>query len=138
MSVRKGDREQGNLGLIDASKDLLSYTFDRVRDEKIFPKAQRWLLAKSVWDCAVGARSCIVRANAIRVETRTEAEDRLSLEKEAIGYLDTLETLIDLANIKGLISDKRMEYWEELVEATMAPLKGWLKSDRRRYRSFLE
>lgn len=126
------------MDLIDASKDLLSYTFDRVRDEKIFPKAQRWLLAKNVWDCAVGARSCIVRANAIRVETRTEAEDRLSLEKEAIGYLDTLETLIDLANIKGLISDKRMEYWEGLVEATMKPLKGWLKSDRRRYRSFLE
>ena len=124
--------------VIDASKNLLGYTYDRVKDPKTFPKAQRWLLAKNIWDNAVGARSCIVRANAIRVETKTEAETRLGLEKEAIGYLDTLETLIDLANVKDLISDERMEFWEGLVDATMTPLKGWLKSDRRRYKSFLK
>lgn len=137
MSVRKGDRGEGELEVIAASKNLLAYTFDRTRDKKIFPKAERWLLAKNIWDCAVGARSCIVRANAIRVETKEDAETRLGLEKEAIGYLDTLETLIDLANTKKMISDDRMEYWEGLVLQTMKPLKGWLKSDRARYKQYV-
>ena len=137
MSVRKGDRGEGELQVINASKDLLSYTYDRVRDKEIFPKSERWLLAKNVWDNAVGARVCIVRANAVRVETKEDAELRLRLEKEAVGYLDALETLIDLANIKKLISDDRMEFWEGLVVATMKPLKGWLKSDRARYKTFL-
>ena len=79
MSVRKGDRGEGELQVINASKDLLSYTYDRVRDKEIFPKSERWLLAKNVWDNAVGARVCIVRANAVRVETKEDAELRLRL-----------------------------------------------------------
>lgn len=138
MSVRKGDRGEGELDVINASRELLSYTYDRVRDTNIFPKSDRWLLAKSIWDCASGARTRIVRANAVRVESKADAELRISLEKEAVGYLDALETLIDLANIKGLISGDRMEFWEGLLVKTLKPLRGWLKADRERYRTFLK
>lgn len=138
MSVRKGDREEGNLAVINASKDLISYTYDRVMDRNIFPKAERWLLCRDIWDCAVGVRSCIVRANSIRVETPTEAHTRLALEKKALGYLSTLETLIDLCYEKEKISENRMVYWGNLVVNTLKPLNGWIKSDRRRYADFLK
>ena len=138
MAVRTGDRGQGELQVLNVSKDLLSYTYDRVKDTNIFPKAQRWLLAKSIWDEAVGARRCIVRANTIRVETSDEAMERLSLEKQAISHLDVLETLIDLANIKELIDDRRTEYWGGLVVQTLTLLKGWLKSDRARYKPLID
>jgi hypothetical protein len=138
MSVRKGDREEGDLKVIDASKDLLAYTYDRVMDRNIFSKADRWPLAKTMLDCAIQARSCICRANDIRVETIEEAKDRLELEKLAIGYLGTLETMIDLCNIKGKISDERTQFWIGLVVATLKPLKGLLKTDRKRYKSLLK
>lgn len=138
MSVRKGDREEGDLQVINASKDLLSYTYDRVKDRNIFSKADRWPLAKEIFDCALQARACIVRANDIRVETQEEAIDRLELEKLALGYLGTLETLVDLCNIKGKISDERCEYWTSLVVATLKPLKGLLRTDRKRYKPYLK
>lgn len=138
MSVRKGDRDEGDLEVINTSRILLGYTYDRVKDKNIFAKADRWLLPKNIWDCAVSARACICRANDIRVENEEDAKERLLLEKKAIGYLGTLETLVDLANMKGLISDDRMDFWEGLIDDTMVPLKGWLKSDRRRYKSFLK
>ena len=138
MSVRKGDREEGDLQVINASKDLLAYTYDRVKDKNIFSKADRWPLAKEMFDCALQARSCIIRANDIRVETPEEAVDRLELEKLALGYLGTLETLIDLCNVKGKISDERCEYWTSLVVATLKPLKGLLKADRKRYKPQLK
>ena len=138
MSVRKGDREEGDLEVINASKDLLSYTYDRTKDRNIFSKSDRWPLAKEMFDCALQARTYICRANDIRVETQEEAIDRLKLEKLALGYLGTLETLIDLCNIKGKISDERSEYWTSLVVATLKPLKGLLKTDRKRYKPYLK
>jgi len=138
MSVRKGDREEKDeFGVIEASKNLLSYTYDRIKDKEIFSKSDKWPLAKEMFNCALQARSYICRANDIRVETHEEAVDRLEFEKIAIGYLGTLETLVDLCNIKGKISDERCEYWISLVVDTLKPLKGLLKTDRRRYKKFL-
>lgn len=138
MSVRKGDRDEGDLQVIDASRILLDYTYDRVKDKNIFSKADRWPLAKEIFDCALQARACICRANDIRVESRQEAEDRLGLEKLALGYLGTLETLIDLCDLKGKISENRTEYWTGLVVNTLIPLKGLLKKDRRRYKEYIK
>ena len=138
MSVRKGDREEGDLEVINASKDLLSYTYDRVKDKNIFSKSDKWPLASTMIECALQARSCIVRANDIRVESSEEAIDRLELEKLALGYLGTLETLVDLCNTKDKISDDRAEYWTSLIVATLKPLKGLLKKDRKRYKPYLQ
>lgn len=138
MSVRKGDRDQGDLDVIEASKNLLSYTYDRVRDKNIFSKQDRWPLAKEIFDCALQARSCITKANDIRVESHEEAVDRLELEKLALGYLGTLETLVDLCHAKEKISDARAEYWAGLIVSTIVPLKGLLKTDRARYKLYLK
>lgn len=40
MAVRKGDQDQGKLKVIDASKNLLRYTYERVKS-KTFPKAEQ-------------------------------------------------------------------------------------------------
>lgn len=138
MSVRKEDRTGQHLTVINSSRILIDYTYDRVKDNKIFPKAQRWLLPNKIWDNAIGIRSSILHANSIRVESRSEAEARLLLIKEAFGYVENLEALIDFCNIKGLISDERADYWEGLVDDTVKELNGWLKEERERYRSYLE
>lgn len=137
MSVRKGDRDQGKLQCLEASKELIKYTYDRVKDNDIFPKNQRWLMAKTIWDAACGAHTCIIRANAIKVECREDADVRLNLVKQAIGHLDVLNGMIDICNVKGQISDDRAEFWTGLATKTENMVKAWLKAQRTQYKPFL-
>lgn len=136
MSVRTGDRDEGKLTAIEASKNLISYTYDRVHD-KTLPKADRWLMSKTIWDDASAARALIIRANAIRVENKADAEERLLLEKIAIGHLDSLAASIDTLHIKEKISDDRCEFWTGLVTTTENLLKGLLKANRQAYKKYL-
>lgn len=92
MSVRTGDRDEGKLTVIEASKNLIAYTYDRVHD-KTLPKSDRWLMSKTIWGDASAARALIIRANAIRVENKADAEERLLLEKISIGHLDSLAAI---------------------------------------------
>lgn len=71
MPVRSGDRSLGKITAIDATRILISYTYDRVHD-KTLPKSDRWLMAKTIWDDASMARAKLLRANSIRVK-RMEA-----------------------------------------------------------------
>lgn len=138
MSVRKNDRENGRLECINQMRVLIAYTYDRVKDNNIFPKSQRWILAKSIWDAAAKAHSNMLGANAIRVENKTDAETRLLMVKLTIGHLDDLISLIDLCNIKGMITDDRAEYWAGLATDTQNRTKAWLKASKEAYKPFLK
>lgn len=134
MSVRKGDRKDGSLQVIEKMRELICYTHGRVKDNSIFPKSERWLLAKSIWSAASDAHSHILRANGIRVENEMEADERIFHEKLAIGCLDELIALIDICHTLKLISDDRADFWTGLATDAQNLAKGWLKSDRTRYR----
>lgn len=98
MSVRAGDRSEGKIQAVDASRQLVEYTYDRVHD-KTFSKSDRWLMAKTIWDDASLSRAKLLRANSIRVECKQDAEERLLLLKESIGHLDSLCASIDTMHI---------------------------------------
>lgn len=136
MSVVSGKRGESKLEVINASKDLVRYTYDRVKDNNIISKTERWIMGYPTWKCARNARSKIIRANAIRVKTKAEAERRCLLEKEAIGHLEDLTDCIDILQITNKISGDRADYWIGLIDKTIIPLKGWLKSDEQRYKQF--
>ncbi|MBR4170535.1 MAG: hypothetical protein IKR48_02665 [Kiritimatiellae bacterium] len=136
ISVRVGDRGEKRLTAIDASKDMISYTYDRVHD-KTLPKSDRWLMAKTIWDDASMARALIVRSNGIKVENKEEAEERILMEKQAVAYLDSLNSNIDLLHIKGIISDDRAEFWTGLVTKTQNLTKARLKANKNSYKELL-
>ena len=138
MAVRKGDQEQGKLQVIEHMKGLLRYTHDRVKDNKIFPKSERWLMAKDIWDAARDANRYIIRANRIVVENRGDAETRLRYEKLAIGCLDELNSLIDTAHMLGQISADRAGYWTMLTTDTEHLALAWMKANRRSYQQYFK
>ena len=137
MSVRVGDRGEMKLTAIDASKNLITYTYDRVHD-KTLPKTDRWLMAKTIWDDASKARALIIRSNAIRVECKADAEERLLEEKLAIGHLDSLNSSIDVLHIKEVISDDRADFWTGLVTTTQNLMKARLKANKQQYKKYFE
>lgn len=137
MSVRTGDRTEGKITAVDASRLLIDYTYDRVHD-KTLPKSDRWLMSKTIWDDAANARAKLLRGNAIRVESREDAEARFLLLKEAIGHLDSLCASIDTLHIKELISDDRAKFWTKLATDMQNLTKAMLKANRRDYKHFLD
>lgn len=136
MAVRKGDQDEGKISAVDTSRELLSYTYDRVHD-KTLPKSDRWLMSKSIWDACSKARRNLVVGNSIKVEDEEEARERILRLKLAIGYLDDLAALIDTLHIKEKISDDRSEYWTGLVTKTQNATKAMLKANKRQYAPFL-
>ena len=136
MSVRTGDRSEGKITAVDASRLLIDYTYDRVHD-KTLPKSDRWLMSKTIWDDAANARAKLLRGNAIRVESREDAETRFLLLKETIGHLDSLCASIDTLHIKELISDDRAKFWTKLATDMQNLTKAMLKANRRDYKHFL-
>ena len=45
MSVRKGDRGEGKLQVLNKARELKKYSLARLKNEKTFPKSTRWLYA---------------------------------------------------------------------------------------------
>jgi hypothetical protein len=72
------------------------------------------------------------------VENSTDAENRLAYEKKALGCLKCLADYIDICDTLDLISEDRAKYWTGLVNNTIKPLKGWLKSEKGRYSEYLK
>lgn len=137
MSVRVGDRVEGQLTAIDATRILVSYTYDRVHD-KTLPKEDRWLMSKTIWDDASMARAKFLRGNAIRVKSYEEAVTRLILIQEAIGHLDSLNSSIDTLHIKKKISDNQADHWTGLATKAQNLIKKILSANRRDYAEYLK
>ena len=48
MSVRKGDRGEGKLQVLNKARELKKYSLARLKNEKTFPKSTRWLYAAPI------------------------------------------------------------------------------------------
>ena len=69
MSVAKGDRKESSSNLETAKmlKGLCVYTIQICKNEKNFPKRDRWILTAPIVKCAVKAYAKVLEANAITV-----------------------------------------------------------------------
>lgn len=137
MSVRTGDRGEGKLQVLNVARELKKYSLDRVRSEKEFPRSTRWLFANPIAQFARGACACIRYANSINVTMTDEYVERRIAQDKAYGYLETLLDLIEDAYLAGYISGERADTWTGHVYKTETLLRGWMKSDRERYRKFV-
>lgn len=136
MAVRKGDQAEGKLKVIEYSRQLTQYTYEKVRG-RTFPKSDKWIMAKSIWEDVSAAHAKIRRANRLHLDYATEAEERLKLEGEVIGHLDSAASLIDTCHIVGVISENQVEFWTKLITETQRYAMAWQKSDRQRYKTII-
>ena len=139
MSVRKGDRTQGKLEVLKLATNLCTYTMQLCRNEKIFPKSQRWLLTQRIMNEALDGMTCIRRANATSVGDGQTAADnfryRHSQQVEAHAHYGALYSLADLAYSMGYIDSDRAEHWAEMISDTDEKLKAWTRSNQNDYLS---
>jgi len=129
MSVRKGDRGESKLDVLNDMRLLAQYSLTICKNEKVFPKSSRWIMAQRIVNECLDAMTCIRRANAVFVTNEVEKDYRHSQQMEAHAHIDALLTLIDLAYNAFEIDGKRIEYWTGLCINVDTKLKAWLKAE---------
>ena len=125
--------------LLDAivhSGKLLKHTRDIIKNEKVFdPKRdfQNRLLLK-IYDTALDINSKAYTANELRTDTNPRiAAERLALQAFAIASCESLLGLIADTKVAFGIDTRKFWNWARMAKDTLARLRAWHESDKRRY-----
>ena len=133
MSVIKAKRQEGKLSVLVKAREMCVYTITVCKNEKNFPKRNRWILTQPIVSEALEIMSCIRRANAVNVETKEDYIYRRQQQIEAYSRCEAMLTLIEIAYKVLSIDSERVEYWTGLVIETENLLQRWKRSDKERY-----
>ena len=137
MSVIKAKRSEGKLEILTQANNLCVYTVQICKNEKYFPKRDRWIMTQHIVHEALDVLCCVKRANAVNVVTMEDYIYRRAQQVEAYSHAEALLTLLDVAYITLSIENDRIEFWTGMIVGVENMLKKWRESDRRRYRSIL-
>ena len=135
MSVAKGDRKESSSNLETAKmlKGLCVYTIQICKNEKNFPKRDRWILTAPIVKCAVKAYAKVLEANAITVVKLDNYMMRRKCQIQARKKLKAMLGLIEIAYTTLSLEDDRLEYWTGYVKNCLELLSKWRAADRKRY-----
>lgn len=134
MSIPLCDRTENKLEVLVRLEELCSYTIDRCKDEKAFPKRDRWILTAKIAGHAIDAYTFARKANRIVVKKHEDYMLRRGYQQECYCSLDALDALITIAYDKLNESGVNVEHWTKLIMNAEALLAKWRKSDSDRFR----
>lgn len=137
MSVIKAKRSEGKLQVLIQANNLCVYTVQICKNEKYFPKRDRWIMTQHIVHEALDVLCCIKRSNAVNVATWEDYKYRRAQQVEAYSHAEALLTLLDVAYITLCIESQRIEFWTGQIISVENLLKKWRESDRKRYKSIL-
>lgn len=138
MSVIKAKRSEGKLEILTQANNLAVYTVQICKNEKYFPKRDRWIMTQHIVREALDVLTCIKRANAVNVATWDDYRYRRAQQVEAYSHAEALLTLLDVAYLTLSIESARIEFWTGQIISTENLLKKWRESDRKRYKAILK
>ena len=135
MSVAKGDRKESSSNLETAKmlKGLCVYTIQICKNEKSFPKRDRWILTAPIVKCAVKAYAKVLEANAITVVKLDDYMMRRKCQIQARKKLKAMIGLVEIAYTTLSLEESRLEYWTGYIKGCMDILSKWRAADRKRY-----
>ena len=117
---------------------MCAYTIQICKNEKNFPKRDRWILTQPIINEALSIMSCIRRANAVRVEVKEDYMYRRSEQVKAYSHAEAMLTLMDIAYVSLGIESHRIEHWTGLVLEVEKLVQKWRRSDKARYKEFID
>ena len=135
MSVAKGNRKEtsDNLETARAFKGLCVYTIQICKNEKNFPKRDRWILTQPIVKCAVKAYAKVTEANAITVIKLEDYMIRRKCQMVARNKLKAMLALVEIAYDVLSLEESRLEYWTAYIKGCLNLLTRWRAGDRKRY-----
>lgn len=137
MSVPKGCRTESKLQVLIELQALCTYTIQICKNEKHFPKRDRWILTQHIVKLAVDAYALARKANAVRVVTIEDYKLRRGYQVECRSSLEALLGMIEIAYMALALDGERVEFWTKSVMRAEETLSAWRNGDRKRYKDLL-
>ena len=115
MSVRKGDRGEGKLKVLNKARELKKYSLKKIRCDKAedkerkqvcFPKSTRWLYAAPIADEIRAACTCIRYANSVFVHNAHNTEGWV-LKCDIHHYFESIRHDVAKAAVEKRVPDAR-------------------------------
>ena len=122
--------------VLTKAREMCAYTVTVCKNEKNFPKRDRWIITQPIVTEALSVMSCIRRANSVRVETQDDYTYRRSQQVQAIAHAEAMLTLMDVAYEALSIESDRIQHWTGLVLEVETLVQKWRRSDRTRCAAF--
>ncbi|MEF9974678.1 MAG: hypothetical protein RSG50_11440 [Clostridia bacterium] len=97
MSVPKWKRKEGDMAVIMAVRSLCKYTLTICKNEKRFPKRNRWVITDKIVREAIRAALEADKANDVRVECWADYKRRRKHQKRALEAIRGIITLKQIA-----------------------------------------
>ena len=138
MSVPKGQRTESKLKVLIELQALCCYTIQICKNEKHFPKRDRWVLTQHIVKLAVDAYALARKANAVRVVTMEDYKLRRDYQVQCKSELEALLGMIEIAYLALNLPGDRAEFWTKSVMNAEELLAAWRNGDRKRYKDILK
>ena len=132
MAVIKSKRQENPLQVLGLALGLAVHTLTICKNEKLFPKRDRWMLTAEIVRTALGVYIRIRKANRVRVEEMADYTKRMALQGEALDMIDTLLGLIDIAGALCKLPGSKQEYWTGLAVELENKVRAWHRGDKAR------
>ena len=113
--------------------ELAKKVLDKLCKEKVFPKRSRWIIAKKIADLTVDFHSSVHKANAIKVVTQVERDERHKAQTLALANLSALDAELNLAMDVLNINPDDLGDIAELEKTCERVIQGWINSEIKRY-----
>lgn len=135
MSVKVCDRSQGKLEVISKAMDFAAHTIKICDNDNVFPKRHRLSVNADIIKEVKMIAKLINRAN-----TKRSYEKRLELQEQALDLTNDIEIDMEIAyrTIKQNFTEKKLDYWLQLLLEVRSLLKGWIKFDAKEHQKSLE
>lgn len=129
MSVVKGKRGENKLGVLDLARKQVITTMRYCKQEKVFPKRERWILAAPICILSVAAYVCIKIANKRYIRDEEDVRFRIRCEQLAHSLFAAQLGLMDIAYELNRFPDDKIATWTKAVDTTDIALEKWIKSE---------
>lgn len=135
MAVPEGERRPCKMDVFMHELDLVTYTLQITRNEKIFLPEYKGCVTDDIVETAKNIYIDSWDANNIRVQKRGDSnwEERSRLQLRAARNCNRLLALIGIAKSSFHLKSKRVKYWVGKVLKIRGMIRNWNESDSERY-----
>lgn len=119
-----------DLQVVIKAKELAKHTYILTSNANRYPKKYRHSLVDEIQIKCLHIYNTLLEAN--RTDINHYKRERLELQTKAITYCDEMLFYIELSKEIGIINERSMEYWSEMVISIKRMTIAWRTADRKR------
>lgn len=133
MSVQQSHRkEPTEMNVITKAKDVFKHSRIMIRTEKHFPKKERFMLVKDIYEYSKEIVVKLLAANDMILAVEGQRELRLRYQLEAVTACKKLMFLVEQAYEENYISGDSCAYWTQMITDVKNMTLAWNRKDRQR------